>query len=81
MNKNIIEINELIKRLEVCGYIDCGEFTDYTDDNEYASILFYLKNIQSLINYIREEDLINYFREINDLEIANKLEDLIGKEV
>jgi len=78
---NFIEINELIKQIEESGYIDCSKHTDYADENEYASILFYLNKTQKLMNYIKEENLISYFREIHDLEIANKLEDFIESEV
>lgn len=57
MPDDIIDINELVKKLEENGYIDCGEFTDYNDDNEYKSIVWYLKQIQTIINDIRNTDI------------------------
>lgn len=35
-------------------------------------------SIKEFLTYFKDEDLIKYFREINDLEIANKLENFVN---
>ena len=65
---HFIEINELVKSIEESGYIDCSEHIGYVDDNEFASILFYLKNIQSIINDIRNTEMPLTEKEKNKFE-------------
>lgn len=87
MNKEKIKnLNEVIKEIENCSYIDCHE-DEIFDDYQYENILYYLKQLKKqqeinkkAIEYIKEKQKIQYKFALSHIECDDLLEILEDKE-